>query len=64
MLTGMFDFYVRERPPSSAELAAAYKPYMETCIAALGIDRAMFESNFPPDEASSSYPFCGTHSNG
>jgi predicted TIM-barrel fold metal-dependent hydrolase len=53
---GMFDFHTRETPPSSEELAIAYKPYIETCIAALGPDRGMFESNFPPDGVSSSYP--------
>ena len=56
MPIGMFDFYTRAKPPSSEELAIAYKPYIETCIAAFGVDRGMFESNFPPDGASSSYP--------
>jgi predicted TIM-barrel fold metal-dependent hydrolase len=56
MLFGMFDFHTRETPPSSEELAHAYKPYIETCIAAFGPDRGMFESNFPPDGVSSSYP--------
>jgi L-fuconolactonase len=56
MPIGMFDFYTRDKPPSSEELAAAYKPYIETCIAAFGVERGMFESNFPPDGASSSYP--------
>jgi predicted TIM-barrel fold metal-dependent hydrolase len=56
MPIGMFDFYTREKPPSSEGLATAYKPYIETCIAAFGVDRGMFESNFPPDGASSSYP--------
>ena len=56
MLMGMFDFNAREKPPSSTDLATAYKPYIETCIAAFGVDRAMFQSNFPPDGASSSYP--------
>jgi len=55
MLFGMFDFHTRETPPSSEELARAYKPYIETCIAAVGPDRGMFESNFPPDGVSSSY---------
>ena len=55
MAIGMFDFYTRPKPPSSQELATAYKPYIETCIAAFGVNRAMFESNFPPDGASSSY---------
>jgi L-fuconolactonase len=36
-------------------LARAYKPYIDTCISAFGPDRAMFESNFPPDGVSSSY---------
>ena len=56
MLMGMFDFYAHETPPSSMDLAAAYRPYIETCIAAFGADRSMFQSNFPPDGASSSYP--------
>jgi predicted TIM-barrel fold metal-dependent hydrolase len=56
MRFGMFEFYAREKPPSSADLETAYRPYIETCIAAFGVDRSMFESNFPPDGASSSYP--------
>ena len=56
MTFGMFDFHTRETPPSSEELARAYQPYIETCIAAFGPDRGMFESNFPPDGVSSSYP--------
>jgi len=55
MLFGMFDFHTRETPPSSEELARAYKPHIETFIAAFGPDRGMFESNFPPDGVSSSY---------
>jgi hypothetical protein len=55
MTFGIFDFHTRETPPSSEELAHAYKPYIETCIAAFGPDRGMFESNFPPDGVSSSY---------
>ena len=39
----------------SEDLARAYKPYIETSIAAFGPDRGMFESNFPPDGVSSSY---------
>jgi L-fuconolactonase len=55
MLFGMFDFHTRETPPSSEDLARAYKPYIDTCIAAFGPNRGMFESNFPPDGVSSSY---------
>ena len=50
-----FTLHTRELPPSSEELAAAWRPYIETCIAAFGPDRAMFESNFPVDKGSCSY---------
>lgn len=36
-------------------LAERWRPMIETCIEAFGADRAMFESNFPPDAAASSY---------
>lgn len=42
-------------PPSSTELAAAWRPYVETCIELFGVDRCMFESNFPVDKAMYSY---------
>jgi predicted TIM-barrel fold metal-dependent hydrolase len=53
----MFGFTVHtgELPPSSEELAAAWRPYIETCIAAFGPERAMFESNFPVDKGSCGY---------
>ena len=50
-----FTHHLGELPPSSQELAAAWRPYIETCIAAFGPDRAMFESNFPVDKGSCSY---------
>lgn len=40
----------------SGELAALWKPYIETCIEAFGADRAMFESNYPVDRWGASYP--------
>ena len=43
------------RGASSQQLAEKWCPYIETCIAAFGAERAMFESNFPPDHASGSY---------
>jgi predicted TIM-barrel fold metal-dependent hydrolase len=52
---GPFDFHQRAEKPSSAELAEAWGPYIETCIAAFGAERAMFESNFPVDGLSCSY---------
>jgi predicted TIM-barrel fold metal-dependent hydrolase len=40
---------------ASGTLAARWRPSIETCIAAFTPARAMFESNFPPDKAASSY---------
>jgi L-fuconolactonase len=50
-----FGFEHAERPPSSEKLAEAWRPYVETCIEAFGVDRCMFESNFPVDKRSCSY---------
>lgn len=50
-----FDVHEGELPPSSEQLAALWRPYVETCITAFGASRAMFESNFPVDKGSYSY---------
>ena len=50
-----FTHHLGELPPSSQELAAAWRPYIETCVAAFGPERAMFESNFPVDKGSCGY---------
>jgi L-fuconolactonase len=50
-----FDFHERDVPPSSEELAAAWRQYVEPCIEAFGVNRCMFESNFPPDKQSCGY---------
>jgi len=50
-----FGFERSADPPSSETLAAAWRPYVETCIDAFGVERAMFESNFPVDKGSYSY---------
>ena len=50
-----YDFHERPMPPSSEEVAAAWRPYIETCIEAFGPERGMFESNFPPDKGQCSY---------
>ena len=42
-------------PPSSEMVATRFRPYIETCIAAFGTSRCMFESNFPVDKISYSY---------
>jgi predicted TIM-barrel fold metal-dependent hydrolase len=50
-----FQFHHREKPPSSQDLADAWRPYMEVCIEAFGVRRCMFESNFPVDKISAPY---------
>jgi predicted TIM-barrel fold metal-dependent hydrolase len=47
--------YGQELPPSSEQLAEAWRPYIETCVAAFGAGRCMFESNFPVDKGACSY---------
>ena len=41
--------------PLAVALAALWRPYVETCIAAFGVSRCMFESNFPVDAATADY---------
>ena len=55
MVSFGFDFPERDVPPSSEELAAAWRQYVEPCIEAFGVNRCMFESNFPPDKQSCGY---------
>jgi L-fuconolactonase len=50
-----FGWHERPRPPSSQELAEATRPYYEFTIEKFGVDRCMFESNFPVDAVSCSY---------
>ncbi|MGF6484288.1 amidohydrolase family protein [Paraburkholderia sp. JPY419] len=50
-----FDFATRDLPPSSEELAAAWRPYFDICIDLFGVNRCMFESNFPVDKGMFSY---------
>jgi L-fuconolactonase len=55
MTTLGFGFHRRDPRPGSEELAEAWRPYLETCIEAFGVQRGMFESNFPVDGASCDY---------
>jgi predicted TIM-barrel fold metal-dependent hydrolase len=56
MRLGGFGFHERPEAPSSETLAETWRPYIETCIGAFGTSRCMFESNFPVDKGSYSYP--------
>ncbi len=42
-------------PPSSEALAAAWRPWVDSCIELFGPNRCLFESNFPVDKAM--YPY-------
>ncbi|MBR0666994.1 amidohydrolase family protein [Roseomonas hellenica] len=55
MELGGFGFHQAATPPTSAMLAEAWRPYIETCIESFGADRAMFESNFPVDKGMCGY---------
>ena len=50
-----FRFHKRAAPPTSEELAAATEAYYLHAIEHFGVERCMFESNFPVDKASCSY---------
>lgn len=50
-----FAWHKREAPPTSDELAEAARPYFEHVIEKFGVERAMFQSNFPVEKISSSY---------
>jgi predicted TIM-barrel fold metal-dependent hydrolase len=55
MLYCGWDFHLRDLPPTSLDLAQAWKPYVEACIEIFGVDRCMMESNFPVDKQSCGY---------
>ncbi len=50
-----FGFHNRERPPGSDEIVAATGRYYRHAIDCFGVERCMFESNFPVDKRSCSY---------
>lgn len=50
-----YDWDLRDKPPSSAELAEATRVYYDHCIERFGVERCLFESNFPVDKRTCSY---------
>ena len=50
-----YDFHAAPKPPISEEIAAVWRPFVETCIELFGADRCMFESNFPVDKMAIGY---------
>ncbi len=51
-----FGWYGRDKPPTSDEFVRAQSRYYLHMIECFGPDRCMFESNFPVDKLSISYP--------
>ena len=45
----------RPQPPSSETIASAIAPFVDPCIDCFGVERAMFENNFPMDKVSCAY---------
>jgi L-fuconolactonase len=50
-----FGFHKRSAPPTSVELAEATRDWYRHAIDCFGVERCMFESNFPVDRVSASY---------
>lgn len=55
MMIRCFSWHAEPLPPSSGELAAAWRPFMETCIETVGAARCMFESNVSVDKGMCGY---------
>ena len=50
-----FGWHQQPGPPSSEALLAATRPYYEHTVERFGVERCMFESNFPVEKVSCSY---------
>jgi len=55
MRLASYDYNTISAPPSSEQLAAYWRPFIEPCIELFGADRCTFESNFPVDKMGIGY---------
>jgi L-fuconolactonase len=55
MRLAAYDYGALEMPPTSAELAAHWTPWIHTCIELFGAERCLFESNFPVEKMGIGY---------
>ena len=55
MRLAAYDYNTLPAPPTSEELAAFWRPYIEPCIELFGAERCTFESNFPVDKMGIGY---------
>ncbi len=50
-----WDYLHAQRPATSAEIAEAWRRWIEPCIDAFGSERCMFESNYPVEKVGTTY---------
>ena len=55
MRLASYDYGVEPAPPTSAQLAELWRPYIEPCIDLFGSERCMVESNFPVEKMGIGY---------
>jgi predicted TIM-barrel fold metal-dependent hydrolase len=55
MRLGAIDYLHLDKPPTSQQLADAWRPYAGTCLELFGADRCMVESNFPVEKMGIGY---------
>jgi L-fuconolactonase len=55
MRLAAYDYFKMPAPPSSAQLADYWRPYIEPSIELFGAERCTFESNFPVDKMGIGY---------
>ncbi|WP_428535093.1 amidohydrolase family protein [Rhodopila sp.] len=55
MRLAAYDYLALDAPPSSEQLAAHWRPYVETCIERFGANRCLAESNFPVEKMGIGY---------
>lgn len=55
MRLAAYDYMALSAPPSSEQLAAYWRPYVETCLELFGPHRCMAESNFPVEKMGIGY---------
>ena len=55
MRLAAYDYNALPAPPTSEQLAAFWRPYIEPCIELFGAQRCTFESNFPVDKMGIGY---------
>jgi predicted TIM-barrel fold metal-dependent hydrolase len=53
---GGFMSYRSTPPATSMQVAEEWRPYIDTCIDAFGVHRCMFESGFPMEMGTCTYP--------